>query len=213
VGGNEANPHSWPASSFIVFQYKTNLQVKNRVVPVDKQSICGGFLVDRTTVVTAAHCIQEEISVQYDSQSYTVKVVPNSYFPTIGSMYKIYLGLHDNTGALNGNAPYPGKQVLVKQVIKHPRYDDANNLNDIAILKLASPVQLDRNVQIVCLPNPKVHNYPGTTGIPAFAVGWGTLYSDGPTSNTLQNVKFTLYDGAYCENVAPYSTLVVILCF
>ncbi len=175
------------------------------MVRVDKEFICGGFLVDRTTVVTAAHCIQEEISVQLDSTSYTVKVVPNSYFPTMGSMYQIYLGLHDNTAALNGNNPYPGKKVLVKQVIKHPKYDDSNNLNDIAILKLASPVQLDQNVQLACLPNPNVRNYPGSTGIPTYAVGWGTLYTDGPTSNTLQNVRFTLYDSAYCENVAPYS--------
>jgi hypothetical protein len=55
------------------------------------------------------------------------------------------------------------------------------------------------------MPNPIVRNYPGTANIPVYGAGWGTLYSDGPTSDTLQNVKMTLYNGVFCEAVSPSS--------
>jgi hypothetical protein len=73
-------------------------------------------------------------------------------------------------------------------------------LNDLAILKLANPVQLNDDVQIACLPRSNSGLYPQSTNIPIFAVGWGAIYEEGPTSDTLQNVRMTLYDGKYCQS-------------
>ena len=91
--------------------------------------------------------------------------------------------------------------VLFVKILKHPEYDPVTNLNDIAVLKLQDPIELNENIQISCLPN-RV-DYPSEIGIPAYALGWGKLYENGPMAPKLQNVRFTIYDGSLCSNVYP----------
>jgi len=45
-------------------------------------------------------------------------------------------------------------------------------LNDIALFKLSKPVILDEKVQVACLPNIKVNEYP-SPNTTSWAVGWG----------------------------------------
>ena len=56
---------------------------------------CAGNLIDRETVLTAAHCLPTEIDHNLINQNRNLKVVPNSFYPTYESMFTIYLGLHD----------------------------------------------------------------------------------------------------------------------
>ena len=50
-------------------------------------------MIDRKTVLTAAHCFVDQITVN----GTTVTMSKTDF-----SMYKIYLGIHDNREALNG---------------------------------------------------------------------------------------------------------------
>lgn len=43
---------------------------------------------------------------------------------------------------------------------KHEHYNESNFLNDIAILKLSKPVDLNIYVQLACLPSKKLNAYP-----------------------------------------------------
>ena len=46
-----------------------------------------------------------------------------------------------------------GQDILVQEIIIHPNWDCATYRNDIAILKLATPLQFNSNVQPACLPD------------------------------------------------------------
>ena len=72
-------------------------------------------------------------------------------------------------------------------------------MNDIAIIKLSRDVEPNCNIQPACLPKEK--NYPTKTDIDSWAAGWGTVQVDGKASNTLQNVKLTIYNSSMCKLV------------
>lgn len=88
--------------------------------------------------------------------------------------------------------------------LKHDDYNVNSNLNDIAIIQLSSEAKLSQSIQVACLPSPEKGLYPTTSGMDVWAMGFGALNSDGPSPDTLYNVKMTLYDGAtQCRRVAP----------
>ena len=63
-----------------------------------------------------------------------------------------------------------GQKILIQDIILHPDYDIATGSNNIAIVKLSTPLQFNSNVQPACLPNGTFNPEGGTT---AFVSGWG----------------------------------------
>lgn len=86
---------------------------------------CGGTIISSTHILTAAHCTQTLRS-------------PSSVRVYVGSIY--LSGLNQVKG--------------VAKIYNHPSYSSSTYLNDIAILKLSSPLNLDQvGVDLICLPN------------------------------------------------------------
>uniref|UniRef100_A0A8C4TT11 Peptidase S1 domain-containing protein n=1 Tax=Falco tinnunculus TaxID=100819 RepID=A0A8C4TT11_FALTI len=85
------------------------------------------------------------------------------------------------------------------KVIRHPGYSSATLDNDIMLIKLARPAQLNRAVQTIPLPTSCVA--PGTT---CLISGWGnTLSSTDPYPDTLQCLKAPVLPSSECSEAYP----------
>jgi len=84
----------------------------------------------------------------------------------------------------------------VSQIIPHPSYDAGTERNDIALLKLSSPVTVSATVLPVCLPPPN----PKYTNQNAWVTGWGTTSSGGSSPNTLREVQIKVLSNTACKS-------------
>ncbi|GFY60360.1 tryptase beta-2 [Trichonephila inaurata madagascariensis] len=63
-----------------------------------------------------------------------------------------------------------GKEVKVKKLIPHPKFDNMKIVNDIALLKLEKPLKCGKTTTTICLPtNKKVYK----NGQKLIIAGWG----------------------------------------
>ncbi|GAB0177479.1 trypsin I-P1-like [Grus japonensis] len=85
------------------------------------------------------------------------------------------------------------------KVIRHSGYSSATLDNDIMLIKLAKPAQLDRAVQTVPLPTSCV-----TTGTECLISGWGnTLSNANLYPDTLQCLKAPVLSSSECTKAYP----------
>lgn len=117
VGGVEAIPNSWPSMALVVFRYRYSYTAPNgQIINGSVRAYCSGSLIDRSTVMIASHCYTSEI--YRDDLKLVIPIRPNQFYPTIESMYTVYLGLHELRNALAGQDVSPGISVGIKKFIR-----------------------------------------------------------------------------------------------
>nr|XP_020636786.1 chymotrypsin-like elastase family member 2A [Pogona vitticeps] len=167
VGGENARKNSWPWQASL--QYLSSGKWRHT---------CGGFLITKDWVMTAAHCI---------SSSRT---------------YRVYLGKYNLAATESGSVAVSPKKIIV-----HPKWDSSkvSNGNDIALIKLAESVPLSDQVQPACLP--KANSIlPGNSV--CYVTGWGRLITNGPSPDLLQQGRLLVVDHATCSSPSWWGSTV-----
>ncbi|KAK7125540.1 hypothetical protein R3I93_021036 [Phoxinus phoxinus] len=89
----------------------------------------------------------------------------------------------------------------VGRIVKHD-FDPRTNENDIALMKLNRPFTITTNVRPVCLPNKDMYF---SAPRESYVTGWGSLYSGGGSSESLQEAKIRLIDRTTCNSRPVYN--------
>jgi len=140
---------------------------------------CGAVVINSRFLLTAAHCF-----LQYDK----------------ASIWKALLGEHDFTQE-------EGTEVWrkVEKLIIHENYDPYESRNDIAIVKLAEPLDAvpteDLSINTICLPK----SDDNFAGMKCKVAGWGRLRDYGELPSVLQEVELPVFGWEKCNTYRFYN--------
>ncbi|NXC16795.1 TMPS5 protease, partial [Corythaeola cristata] len=163
VGGTDVPPGRWP------WQVSVSHGAQHR---------CGGSVLAREWIVTAAHCV-------------------HSYRRLPTSAWLVFAGVVTQ-GLIKQE-----DGVSVKKIIYHPLYDDNSLDYDIALMKLHVPLNFSDAIRAVCLPPSHQDLFQGAQ---CWVSGWGYTRPDqAQVTETLQDARVPLIGTKRCNSSCMYA--------
>eukprot|EP00090_Calanus_glacialis_P008462 TRINITY_DN16813_c0_g1_i1.p1 TRINITY_DN16813_c0_g1~~TRINITY_DN16813_c0_g1_i1.p1 ORF type:complete len:481 (-),score=131.69 TRINITY_DN16813_c0_g1_i1:105-1547(-) len=163
VNGKPAKKNAWPWLAALGYTDPST---------GDVLYLCGATLVTSKHVVTAAHCIRDD-------------------------MVTVLLGEHILGNDTDGVNP---EEFNVVKTTKHENYNSRTFENDIAIVEFDTEVTFKKGIQPVCLPSKTPELLADkfvSEGV--YIAGWGATSFRGPTSNLLLQGIISVVSNEECK--------------
>jgi hypothetical protein len=179
IGGKEAKPHSWPWLVTLSVDFRNGYGAG-----------CGASLIrvkdgieKSDIIVTAAHCVTKED---------TMSTKPQAFAP---DQFTAVAGNHKKDRYDAGEASRQASDVRFHPNFKFTQIGGAQN--DLALIKLATPIDFSDTIRPICLPTAGEALPVGKTCV---AAGWGRNNSKtGDTADNLQQVLAPAQDANTCK--------------
>jgi secreted trypsin-like serine protease len=141
---------------------------------------CGGSVYSANWIVTAAHCMEN--------------TPPKDVIVTAGTHL-----LGNNTGGSRRN---------VKRIIIKSNFDSQTMDNDVALIELAEPLELDATIQPIKLVASTDEPTLLRNGTALVVTGWGTTRQNGKPVRDLRYVEVPLVERTTCNRPLGYDAAV-----